>query len=86
VSDVGKLHNGRGAGIRFSVAARDFLFYIVSRLALGLAQPPVQSVPAAVSPGIRRQRREAEQYHLLPSLRMVKLYLHSPHTPSWRGT
>jgi hypothetical protein len=46
---IRKLHKGGGAGIRFSVTAKDFLFYIVSRPAMGLTQPPVQSVPAAVS-------------------------------------
>jgi hypothetical protein len=39
---------------------KNFHFSISSRPALGPTQPPIQWVPGAVSPGVKRQRREAE--------------------------
>jgi hypothetical protein len=38
-----------------------FLFSIASILALGLTQPPIQRVPGALSPGVKRQGREADR-------------------------
>jgi hypothetical protein len=38
----------------------DILFSAVSRPALGLTQPLIQSVPGATSPGIKRPGREAD--------------------------
>jgi hypothetical protein len=66
-----------------------FLFTTASRTTLGPTQPPIQWVPGALSLRIKRPgRREAD--HLHPSSAEVKecmeLYLHSPNTPSWRGT
>jgi hypothetical protein len=69
----------RGLGI--------FLFTTASRTALGPTQPPIQCVPGALSPGVKRLGREVD--HSPPSSAEVKeyveLYLHSPNTPSWRG-
>jgi hypothetical protein len=50
--------------------------------------PPIQWVPGALSVRVKRVGREAD--HSPPSSAEVKeymeLYLHSPYTPSWRGT
>jgi hypothetical protein len=53
---------GGGGGI--------FLFDIMSRLALGPIQPPVQWVPGALSLGVKRPGREPD--HLPPSSAEVK--------------
>jgi hypothetical protein len=70
----------RGLGI--------FLFTTASRMALGPTQPPIQWVPGALSLGVKRPGREAD--HSSPSSAEVKeyveLYIHSPNTPSWRGS
>jgi hypothetical protein len=42
-----------------------FLSTTVSRSALGPTQPPIQWVPRALSPGVKRPRREAD--HSPPS-------------------
>jgi hypothetical protein len=59
---------------------RIFLFTAVSRTALGPTQPPIQSVPKAVSLGVKRPEHEAD--HSPPYSAEVKecveLYLHSP--------
>jgi hypothetical protein len=56
-------------------------------MALGPTQPPIQWVPGSLSLGVEQLGREAD--HSPPSNAEVKdcveLYLHSPHTPSWRG-
>jgi hypothetical protein len=41
----------RGIWLRFPSEARDFLFFIAFRLAVGPIQAPMRSVPEAVSPG-----------------------------------
>jgi hypothetical protein len=51
---------------------------MTSKPALGATRPPVQRVPGAVSPAVKRQKREAATHlHLVLRLRMVELYLHS---------
>jgi hypothetical protein len=58
----------------------------VSRLALRSTQPPIQWVPGALSPGVKRQRREADDSP--PTSAEVKTmwtYTSTPHTPSWRS-
>jgi hypothetical protein len=40
---------------------KNFLFSASSRLDLGLTQPPIQWVQGALSPGVKRSGREAEQ-------------------------
>jgi hypothetical protein len=51
-------------------------------------QPPIQWVAGALYLGVKRPGREADHSH--PSSAKVKewveLYLHSPNTPSWRGS
>jgi hypothetical protein len=53
---------GYGLDGRGSIPSRDkiFLFYVTSRPAVGPTQPPIQCVPGAVSPGVKRQGREAD--------------------------
>jgi hypothetical protein len=50
-------------------------------------QTPIQWIPRVLSLGVKRSGREAD--HSPPSCaevkKWVKLYLHSPNTPSWRG-
>jgi hypothetical protein len=47
------------------------LFSPTARSALGPTQPPVQWVPAALSPGVKRPGREATTHlHLMPKSRM----------------
>jgi hypothetical protein len=62
----------RGLGI--------FLFTTASRTALGSTQPPIQWVPGALSLGVKRSGREADNSP--PSSAEVKecaeLYFHSP--------
>jgi hypothetical protein len=57
-----------------------FFFTTASRTALGPTHPPIQRVPGALSLGIKRPGREADQSP--PSSAEVKecmeLYLHSP--------
>jgi hypothetical protein len=44
------------------VGGKNFLFSKSSRLALGSTQPPIQWVPGALSPGVKRQGHEADYY------------------------
>jgi hypothetical protein len=52
--------DGRGIGVRVPVVVGIFLFSISSRPALGFTQPPIQWVPGALSPGVKRPGREAD--------------------------
>jgi hypothetical protein len=65
-----------------------FLFRSMSRPALGPTKPPIQWVVGALSLGVKLPGRETD--HSPPSSaevnECVMLYLHSPNTPSWRGT
>jgi hypothetical protein len=47
-----------------------FLYATASRRALGPTQPPIQWAPGALSPGVKRQVREAD--HSFPSSAEVK--------------
>jgi hypothetical protein len=74
----------RGVGFRIPVAAR--IFSTSSRPVLGPTQPPIQWVPGALSPGVKRQGHEAD--HSPPTSAEVKkmwLYTAIPHTPSWHS-
>jgi hypothetical protein len=54
--------------------------------ALGPTQPPIQWVPGALSPGVKRQGREAD--HSPPTSAEVKemwIIYPLPHTLSWRS-
>jgi hypothetical protein len=59
---------------------KNFLFSTSSITALGSTQPPIQCVPGALSPGIKRPGHEAD--HSPPTSAEVKknvnLYIHSP--------
>jgi hypothetical protein len=51
---------GWTTGVRFPAEAIDFFLYSTSsRPALELTQPPIQCVPSALSPGVKRPWREA---------------------------
>jgi hypothetical protein len=63
-----------------------FLFSTASTPALGPTQPPIQWVPGVLSPGIKRQEREAD--HSPPSSAEVKNGGAIPpllRMSSWRG-
>jgi hypothetical protein len=75
----------------FLVKHRDSFIFLpfttASRTALGPTQPPMQWVPGALSLAVKRPGCKAD--HSPPSSaevkEWVKLYLHSPNTPPWRG-
>jgi hypothetical protein len=73
---------GWTAGVRIPAGARVFNLFRVSRPALGPTLPPIQWVPEAFLPGVKRPVREADHLHLVPRSRMVESFLH---TPLWRG-
>jgi hypothetical protein len=76
-SSVG-IATGWTAGVRFPAGQDIFLFSTTSRPALRPTQPPIQWVPEALSPRVKRQGPEADHLLLVPRLKMVDLYLHSP--------
>jgi hypothetical protein len=55
---TGYVLDDRGFGVRVPIWSR--IFSTSSRLALGPTQPPIQWVPAAFPPGVKRQGREAD--------------------------
>jgi hypothetical protein len=57
----------RGSRVRFPAGAWNFLFDTASRNALGPTQPPIQWIPGALSLGVKRPGREADNFlHLAP--------------------
>jgi hypothetical protein len=50
----------QGVGVRVPGGVKHFYFSIPSRLALGPTQPPIQWAPGALSPGVKRPGREAD--------------------------
>jgi hypothetical protein len=64
-TDCDELYFGYGANFDFRQELRIFLFFTASRPVLGPAQPPIQRVPAAFTPGVKRPGREAD--HSPPS-------------------
>jgi hypothetical protein len=62
--------DNRGVEVRFPVGSRIFSSPHRQRPALGLTQTPIRWVPGALSPGVKRQRREAE--HSAPAIAEVK--------------
>jgi hypothetical protein len=67
----------RGVGVRVPVGSR--IFSMSSRPVLGSTQPPIQWVPAALSPRVKRQGRETE--HSPPASADVKkmwIYMSTP--------
>jgi hypothetical protein len=59
-----------GVGVQVPVQFKHFNFSISSWLAVGPIQPPIQWVPGALSPGVKRQGREAD--HSPPTSAEVK--------------
>jgi hypothetical protein len=58
---------------------KNFLFSKSSRPALGFTQPPIQWVPGALSPGVKRPRREAD--HSPPTsaeVKKMRIYTSTP--------
>jgi hypothetical protein len=67
----------RGVGVPVPVGSK-FFFSIASRPALGPTKPPIQRVPGALSPGVKRQGREVDYSTLanaVKSKKKVKLSL-----------
>jgi hypothetical protein len=60
----------RGFGVPSPGRVKTFLFSTLSRPALGSTQPPIQWVPGAPSPGVKRPKREAG--HSSPTSAEVK--------------
>jgi hypothetical protein len=60
----------RGVGVRVPVRSKNFLFSKSSRPALGSTKSPIQWVPRSLSPGVKRQGREAD--HSPPASAEVK--------------
>jgi hypothetical protein len=77
----------RGVGVRIPVGWRIFSSPNSSRPALRSTQPPIQWVPGALSPGVKRPGREVDRSP--PTSTEVKkmwIYTSTPHTPSWHLT
>jgi hypothetical protein len=51
----------RGSTVRFPAGLGIFLFTTASETALGPTQPPIHWVPGALSMGVKRPVREADQ-------------------------
>jgi hypothetical protein len=75
------LRGGRPRG-RSSSSGRvkNFFFSTSSRPALGLTQPPIQWVPGALSPGVKRQGREAD-HSSLTSAEVKKIWIYTSTPP-----
>jgi hypothetical protein len=74
-------------GVRIPAGVKTFLFDAESRSALEPAQPSIQWVAGALSPGVKRQRAKAD-HSPTPSAEVkecVELYLHFPSTLPWGG-
>jgi len=73
------LDSWRGLGI--------FLFETMSRSALESTQPSIQRVPGALSLGVKRPEREADDTPQSSAevKECVELHLRSPNSSSWRG-
>jgi hypothetical protein len=59
---------------------KNFLFSASSRPDLGPTQPPIQWVPGSLSPGIKRQGREAD-YSPPASAEVMKLWIYTSTPP-----
>jgi hypothetical protein len=76
----------RGVGVPSPGMVKNFLFFRSSRLALRSTQPPVLWVPGALSPGVKRPGREVD--HSPPTsaeVKKMRIYISTPHTPSWHS-
>jgi hypothetical protein len=59
----------KGVGVRVLVGSR--IFSMSSRPALGPTQPPIQWVPGALSPGVKRPGREAENSPTIAEVKKI---------------
>jgi hypothetical protein len=72
----------RGVGSSSSGRIKNFLFSTSFRPALGPTQPPIQWVWGALSPGVKRQRREADHSHLTSAeVKKMWIYTSTNHMP-----
>jgi hypothetical protein len=72
----------RGVGVRVPVGSR----IVSSRPALGSNQSPIQWVPGALSPGVKRPGCEVDHSpQTSAEVRKTWIYTSTPHTPSWRS-
>jgi hypothetical protein len=63
---------------------KNFHFSKLSRPALGSTQPPIQWVPGALSPGVKRPGREVDHSPTASAeVKKIWIYTSTPHTPSW---
>jgi hypothetical protein len=68
---------GYGLEVRVPVGSR--IFPTSSRPALGPIQPPIQWVPRALSPGVKRQGREAHHsYQTSAEVKNILIYTSTP--------
>jgi hypothetical protein len=76
------LRTGRPSGRSSSPGnIKNFLFFTSSRTALGPTQPPIQCLPRALSPGVKRPGREAD--HSPPtSAELKKIWIYTA-TPTY---
>jgi hypothetical protein len=79
LSECTRIATGYGLDGRGSILGKGkiFLLSIASTPGLGSTQPPVQWVPKALCPGVKRPELEADHFYLVLRSRMVDLYLHS---------
>jgi hypothetical protein len=69
-----------GVGVRVPVGSRIFFIPTLSRPALGPTQPPIQWVPGALSPEVKRQGRDAD--HSPPiSAEVKKMWIYTSTPP-----
>jgi hypothetical protein len=65
---------------------KNFHFSMLSTPALGPTQPPIQWVPGALSPEVKRQGREADHSpQTTAEVKKMWLYTSILYTSSWRG-
>jgi hypothetical protein len=63
---------------------KTFLFSTASRPALGPTQPPIQWVPGVLSPGVKRQGREADHSpQTSAEVKNGEAIPPLPHTSTW---
>jgi hypothetical protein len=69
----------RGVGVRVPVGVKNFYFSMSSRPALGPTKPPIEWVPEALSPGVKRRSREADHSPLASAeVKKMRIYTSTP--------
>jgi hypothetical protein len=74
------LDDREGVGVPSAGRVKNFLFSTSSRPTLGSTQPPIQWVPEALSPGVKRQGREAD-HSPLTSANVKKMWSYTSTPP-----